>query len=151
MLEHMLVSMTEGMGEQITASLTAATDGLLDMDPDTLDDTELAAAVVELRRQQARLAAATARLTASFEARRIYADDGSRSAVVVALTPDDRGPRRYAQSSLEAWAAPSARARNLGHTTVGCTSGAYVARDEKPQSEPAITLSRPTRPAYLRM
>jgi Domain of unknown function (DUF222) len=80
MLEHMLVSVTEGVGEQITASLTAAIHGLLDMDPDTIDDTELAAAVVELRRQQARLAAATAQVTASFEARQIYADDGSRSA-----------------------------------------------------------------------
>jgi hypothetical protein len=29
--------------------------------------------------------------------------------------------------------------------------GEYDARDEKPQSEPAITFSRPTSPAYFTM
>ena len=41
----------------------------------------------------------------------------------------------------------AARAVNLGHTTVGCTSGVYDARDENPQSAPAITRSLPTRSA----
>ena len=59
--------------------LTAAIDGLLDVDPDTLADTELAKAVVELHRQQARLAAAVTRITAATDARRVWADDGSRS------------------------------------------------------------------------
>ncbi len=53
--------------------------------------------------------------------------------------------RHYPQSRLLAMAAPSARAWNLGHTTVGCTSGAYEAREEKPQSAPAMTFSLPTR------
>ncbi|MGH9192203.1 MAG: DUF222 domain-containing protein [Acidimicrobiales bacterium] len=60
-------------------SLATAIDELLALDPDTLDDAELADVVVGLRRHQARLAAATARLTAAFEARRVYEVDGSRS------------------------------------------------------------------------
>ena len=79
MIEHMLGSMKRDKCYEIMTPLSVAIDGLIDLDPDTLDDAELADAVVALRRQQARLAAATARLTASFEARRIYADDGSRS------------------------------------------------------------------------
>jgi hypothetical protein len=79
----MLVS-GEGCGEGAEAAaaalpLTAAVEALLELDPDTLDDGELAEAVVQLHRQQSRLAAATTRLTAALEARRIYADDGSRS------------------------------------------------------------------------
>jgi hypothetical protein len=79
MIEHMLGSVTAAASSQTTAALTAAIDGLLDVDPDTLDDTELAAAVVRLHRQQARLAAAVTRLTAAADARRVWADDGSRS------------------------------------------------------------------------
>jgi Domain of unknown function (DUF222) len=66
-------------GSAVSAALSAVLDGLVDLDPDTLDDGELGEAVVELQRQQARLAAATARLTAAFDARRTWADDGSRS------------------------------------------------------------------------
>jgi hypothetical protein len=55
-------------------------DETLEVDPDSLSDGELADAVVELRRLQARLAAATARLTAAFDARRVWAAEGSRSA-----------------------------------------------------------------------
>jgi hypothetical protein len=52
----------------------------LEVDPHALSDGELAEAMIELRRVQARLAAATARLTAAFDARRVWAADGSRSA-----------------------------------------------------------------------
>ena len=58
----------------VRASMRSST-----LDPDTLDDAELADAVVGLHRQQARLAAATIRLTAALDARRVWADDGSRS------------------------------------------------------------------------
>jgi hypothetical protein len=75
----MLGSITEGASSQTTARLTAAIDDLLDLDGDTLADTELAEAVVELHRQQARLAAAVSRITAAADARRVWADDGSRS------------------------------------------------------------------------
>jgi Domain of unknown function (DUF222) len=61
------------------ARLVTAIDGLLSLDPDTLDDADLADAVVGLHRQQARLAAATARLTAALDARQVWAGDGSRS------------------------------------------------------------------------
>jgi len=76
-----------GYGEEIVdgiepdagASLTSAIDALVTLDPAALDDSELADAVVGLHRQQARLAAATARLTALLDARQVYAADGSRS------------------------------------------------------------------------
>jgi hypothetical protein len=61
------------------APLTAAVDGLLALDLDTLSDGALVDAVVELHRQQARLAAAVTRVTAAADARRVWADDGSRS------------------------------------------------------------------------
>jgi Domain of unknown function (DUF222) len=79
MIEHMFGSVTAAESSQTTAPLTAAIDELLEVDPDALDDTELAAAVVGLHRQQARLAAAVTRLTAAADARRVWADDGSRS------------------------------------------------------------------------
>jgi Domain of unknown function (DUF222)/HNH endonuclease len=59
--------------------LRAALDSLAGIDPDTLDDTALTETVVELHRQQARLAAEATRLTAALDARRTWADDGSRS------------------------------------------------------------------------
>jgi hypothetical protein len=61
------------------AALALAVGALLRLEPDGLDDAELADVVVGLHRQQARLAAATARLTAEMDARRVWADDGSRS------------------------------------------------------------------------
>ena len=75
-----------GSGEPVSKPLQvpaeplgAALDSLASIDPDTLDDAELAETVVELHRQQARLAAVATRLTAALEARRVWADDGSRS------------------------------------------------------------------------
>jgi hypothetical protein len=52
---------------------------LAGIDPDTLDGTALSETVVELQRQQARLAAEATRLSAALEARRVWGDDGSRS------------------------------------------------------------------------
>ena len=62
------------------ACLAEALDGLLGVDAGALGDGELAAAVVELRREQSRLAAVVAEMTAAFEARQVHAGDGSRSA-----------------------------------------------------------------------
>ena len=45
-----------------------------------MSDGELAEAMLSLRREQARLAAVVAEQTAAFEARQVYAQDGSRSA-----------------------------------------------------------------------
>jgi hypothetical protein len=60
-------------------ALASAVTGLLTLDPNSLDDAELADAVVGLHREWARLAAAMARLTAAMDTRRVWADDGSRS------------------------------------------------------------------------
>ena len=63
-----------------TNALDRAADGVLALDGDQLTDDELRGAMVELRRAQSRLAAAVTELTATFDARRAWADDGSRSA-----------------------------------------------------------------------
>ena len=69
----------------------------LDVDPDTLSDGELAAAVVELHRDQARLAAVNARLVAAADARRVWADDDYQStATWLADNPDVRRGARSA-------------------------------------------------------
>ena len=60
--------------------LEAGTGEALSVDPDALDDDTLAAALVALHRAEAQLAAVKARLTAAFDARRVWAADGSRSA-----------------------------------------------------------------------
>jgi len=60
--------------------LRDAVDEVLALDGDDLTDDELRAAMVELRRAQSRLAAAVTELTATFDARRAWADDGSRNA-----------------------------------------------------------------------
>jgi hypothetical protein len=69
----------DGAEADAHAALSSAIDELSTLDPDSLDDAELADAVVGLHRQQARLAAETARLTAAMDERRLWADDGSRS------------------------------------------------------------------------
>jgi hypothetical protein len=89
MYEHMLVSgnvsgnVTGRVNRTAVSAalgpLSAALDGLVGVDPDSLADGELADAVVDLHRQQARMAAAAVRLTAALEARQAWADDGSRS------------------------------------------------------------------------
>jgi hypothetical protein len=60
--------------------LDRALDGILALDCANLDDGALGLAIVRLRRQQARLGAATAAITAAFDTRRAWADDGSRGA-----------------------------------------------------------------------
>jgi Domain of unknown function (DUF222)/HNH endonuclease len=69
----------DGAKADANAALSSAVDALSTLDPDALDDAGLADVVVGLHRQQARLAAATARLTAAMDVRRVWADDGSRS------------------------------------------------------------------------
>ena len=72
---------TDGQADKSTiGALAAAVDDVLADDPASWTDDDLATAVTELRRQQARLAAATVAATAAFDARRLWAEDGSRSA-----------------------------------------------------------------------
>lgn len=61
------------------AGLVAAVDELLALDPDTLGDEELCSALVGVHRQQARLAAVAARLTAAVDASKPWAADGHRN------------------------------------------------------------------------
>ena len=63
-----------------TGALGDAVEEVLALDGDDLTDDELRAAMIELRRAQSRLAAAVTELTATFDARRAWADDGSRNA-----------------------------------------------------------------------
>lgn len=84
MYEHMYAAVEEAetAGPEATEQVTgvaAALDALLALDPDLLDDRELGDAVEALCRQQARLGAAMARLTAAFDARQAWSDDGCRS------------------------------------------------------------------------
>ena len=67
--------------DAMTGPLSDAVTGLLGLDVDDLSDADLAAAMTGLRRELSRLAAALADLTAAFDARRVWADDGSRSAI----------------------------------------------------------------------
>ena len=69
-----------GMFGSHAAGLAEAVDGFLGVDAGALSDGELADAMVGLRREQARLAAVVAELTAAFDARQVHAGDGSRSA-----------------------------------------------------------------------
>jgi hypothetical protein len=55
-------------------------DALDALDPDALTDDELHALVVATRRERDRLVAAEARLVAAWDARRCWADDGSKAA-----------------------------------------------------------------------
>src|SRR5262245_37358352 len=60
--------------------LNQAIDALLTLDPDTLTDPELHAAVIRLQRQRARLGVVAARLLGRWDRQRVWADDQSRSA-----------------------------------------------------------------------
>jgi hypothetical protein len=66
---------------ELSASLTKVADGLLDLEVEVVTDDELAAAMIALRRQRSRVDAAMSRLTAAFDGRGVWGEDGSRSAV----------------------------------------------------------------------
>jgi hypothetical protein len=72
---------------------------LLAVDPDLVDDTVLGQAVVEVHRLQARLAAATTRLTAAFGTRRAWADEGCRNCTTW-LAHRCHVPPKQAQATL---------------------------------------------------
>ena len=63
-----------------TASeLTTLIDELFDLDVDSLDDASLDEYVTNISHQRGRLAVAHARLLARWDARKVWAQDGSRS------------------------------------------------------------------------
>ena len=65
---------------EATRQVADAVDEVLALDGDDITDDDLRTAMVELRRVQSRLAAVVTQLTARFDARRAWADDGSRNA-----------------------------------------------------------------------
>jgi hypothetical protein len=62
--------------ELVFPSLAAAVDEVLGLDPDTLGDAELTRMLDDIRRSEARLVAARARLVAAADARRTFAPSG---------------------------------------------------------------------------
>lgn len=110
------------MGNVVLEALDRAIDGLLALDPDTFTDTELHEVVVGLQSQSHRLAAARARLTAAWDRRQIWAEDGSRS-------PGHRLARETTMSVPSA-KAEVRRARAL--RTMPATAAALAAGDLSP-------------------
>jgi hypothetical protein len=74
-----MLGSTEGRETEEATGVAEAIDALLALDPDTLDDRELAELAVAMHRQQSRLAAAATRVTAALDARGVWGEDGSRS------------------------------------------------------------------------
>jgi hypothetical protein len=74
-----MLGSTESRETEEATGVAEAIDALLALDPDTLDDRELAELAVAMHRQQSRLAAATIRVTAALDARGVWGEDGSRS------------------------------------------------------------------------
>src|SRR6516165_6733680 len=72
------------------------------------------------------------------------ADDRFGSRAVSCNNPPNYERARFPQSCRLAIFAPWRMALNFSQMTVGCTSVVYIACEEKPQSAPAMTFSRPT-------
>src|SRR4051794_35576999 len=68
------------MGSSLAEPLDTALGDLLDVDPDGLTDAELHELVITVQRQSHRLAALRAKLISAWDARGVWADDGSRTA-----------------------------------------------------------------------
>lgn len=98
-------------------ALAATIDALLAVDPGTLDDATLHDTVVDLQRLSSRLTAARARLVANWDARRIWADDGSKAAGA-RLARDARCAPQTARAEVR-------RARQL--RTMALTATAFAA------------------------
>ncbi len=110
------------MGNMALEPLDRANDGLLALDPDTLTDAELHEVVIELQRQSFRLAAARAKLTAAWDGRQIWADDGSRSP----------GYRLSREASMSVASAKVEVRRARALRTMPATAAALAAGDLSP-------------------
>src|SRR5262245_16307344 len=140
----MFVSVAPIPDDPVT-TFSATIDALVALDTDALDDAALSDAMVVLRRDQSRLAAVVARLTAAFDARGAWADDGSRGAAawisarvhqpVEDVRADVRLGRRLrsmpaTRAALEAGEIASCHARRLSTLAVGRTATAFRDREE---------------------
>jgi hypothetical protein len=152
-----MLGSTEGRETEDAAGLAGAIDALLALDPDTLDDRELAELAVELHRQQSRLAAATTRVTAAVDTRGVSAEDGSRTCgawlarrcrlPLVQARAEARLGRRLPTmpETRAAFGAGDITARHaavLGSLNTGRTAGLF-ARDEAALVDDARGLSWP--------
>jgi hypothetical protein len=99
--------------------LSEAIEALLTLDPDTLTDPELDAAVIELQRQRARLGVVAAGLLGRWDRRQVWAGDQSRSAAS-RLARDTNTSLRTARIELR-------RARQL--SSMPATEGAIASGD----------------------
>ncbi len=98
--------------------LQQATDALARIDPDTLTGDELGAGLVDWHRSDARLAAAKARLTAAFEARRAYRADGSKTAAAWLARHTQASP-----AAMRAQTRLARRLRDIPATTAALAAG----------------------------
>jgi hypothetical protein len=89
------------------ALLRQAADTLAELDPDALSDEELGETLIEWRRQEARLTASKARVTAAFDVRGSYRADGSKTAAAWLA--------RHTNGSLGELRAATRLARRLRH------------------------------------
>lgn len=74
--------------------LRRANEALSAVDADALSDDELGEALVDIEREEARLTAGKARLMSAFDARRAYADDGSKTAAAWLSRHTNCSPKR---------------------------------------------------------
>src|SRR5204863_8755047 len=72
-------SLRRSEGGAMTAALHEAITELEVIEPAALTDSELHALVIDTQQESSRLAAVRARLVAAWEARQVWADDGSKA------------------------------------------------------------------------
>ncbi|MCU1461139.1 MAG: hypothetical protein JWO37_1214, partial [Acidimicrobiales bacterium] len=120
-------------------ALAAAVDELFALDPDALSDAELHETVIGLQREESRFAAARARLLAAWDARKIWADDGSKAAAARLA--------RECDLSLQTTGAELKRARKLR----GMPQTAVALRDGKLSIDQADLLAFANQPAVAHL
>jgi 5-methylcytosine-specific restriction endonuclease McrA len=107
------------MGTELADRLDTALGDLLDLDPDTLTDSDLHELVVTVQRHSHRLAALRAKLISVWDGRKVWADDGSRTAA-------HRLSREasMAVGSAKVEVCRARRLRSMPHTAAALASGA---------------------------
>jgi hypothetical protein len=106
------------MGLEEFEALDTAVDGLADVDPVTMTDGQVHRTLVELHRQQARLEAVKLSLAASWQARRTWAADGSKSAKA-RLARETKSCRATAKRTLQR----STALASMPHTAAALRAG----------------------------
>ena len=107
------------MGTELADRLDTALGDLLDVDPDALTDDELHELVVAVQRQSHRLAALRAKLISAWDGRKVWADDGSRTAAHRLCREAS-----MAVGSAKVEVCRARRLRSMPHTAAALASGA---------------------------